>query len=146
MSTPTLSRTPSPAPGVDANTVPENATRPASGNDADAIPESASCTSDSPPPMADNQKSALWLSFERVVQGRNLPSLKILSTLSARPKALRQMRDTADYWVNGKDEPVMLRFPAKIDRNGMFERISSYFNLPRGNVSRHCHRHVTQQG
>ncbi|KAI6126022.1 hypothetical protein EDD16DRAFT_1443554, partial [Pisolithus croceorrhizus] len=40
------------------------------------------------------------------------------------------MQDNAQYWVTTDNQLLHIKFPAKVDCNGQYERIGPYFNMP----------------
>lgn len=125
MSSDTLSPTSSPRPADDA------------GNDPLTTSFTPGDWPDTPTPTPARptvtEKSALWHSLERVVQEPNAATPSILEGIANKnnPRPLRSvMGDSADYWVTSDDQPLTMRFPTKIDRNGQFARLGPYFNLP----------------
>lgn len=47
------------------------------------------------------------------------------------PRPLRRiMPDTAEYWVKTDGDPFTMKFPAKIERCGQFDRLGPYSDLP----------------
>ncbi|KAI6030201.1 hypothetical protein EDC04DRAFT_2572424 [Pisolithus marmoratus] len=52
------------------------------------------------------------------------------------PRPLRELvQDSAQYWVTTDNQLLHIKFPAKVDRTGQFERLGPYFNMASTGVS-----------
>jgi len=80
----------------------------------------------------------LWFSLLEVAEDPLALSQAVVEPIAKdnNPCPLRQlMRDRAEYWVKSTGDLLHIRFPAKVDRNGLYGRLSPYFNLPSTGVS-----------
>lgn len=50
-------------------------------------------------------------------------------SLSNNPRTLQSMGDNANYWIDSNGNALVLRFPATLDLDSSYSRITPYFNL-----------------
>lgn len=97
----------------------------------------------SPSPTAPTEDEAhnrtpLWFSLLEVADNTLALSQAVVESIAKdnNPRPLRQlMRDGAEYWVKSTGDLLCIRFPARVDRNGMYGRLGPYFNIPPMGVS-----------
>jgi hypothetical protein len=75
--------------------------------------------------------SPIWSSL---LSGLQSPLAVDRSTISKfvitnNPRRVREMKDTALYWVDEDGSPLVIKFPVLLDTEGIFGAIGPYFNL-----------------
>lgn len=100
----------------------------------DSLPSPANSDKSIDALLQPEQKSDLFLSLEAALKHPNCVSetwVETIGDFKNNPRSLpyAPYNDGALHYVDNKQKPLSMAFPAVIDLNGKFSKIGPYFNL-----------------